>query len=248
MKTRRYSLFVLLAGIATFASMIFMIAMSGGEIARPAEYPNKEGFTQAIFWFEMVRSPEEVGSVLGDPGSPEGTKLRRVMDSTNRYDYIFMVCYPLLIAALFLFLNRRLADDGRRLQFGTALVTAGICLSAVVMFADAYENIQLFRLAAYTDLTNIDPGVITQLRIATNIKSGAITIAGLLLVYLYAVYFKKSWGILLSVIYAVSVVLGALALAVSSRRALIEPGATIGMIGWLISTVHGGYWFFRKNT
>jgi hypothetical protein len=246
-KSRRYSLFVLLAGIATFASMIFMIAMSGGEIARPVEYPNKEGFTQAIFWFEMIRSPEEVRLVLGDPGSPEGIKLRHAMDMTNRYDYIFMVCYPLLIAALFLFLNRRLADEGRRPQYGPALVTAGICLSAVMMFADAYENIQLFRLAAYTDLTKIDPGVITQLMIATNIKSGTITIAGLLLVYLYAIYFKKSWGILLPFIYAVSVVIGALALIAGSLRALVETGATIGMIGWLISTIHGGYWFFKKT-
>ncbi len=247
METRRYSLFVLLAGIATFASMFFMIAMSGGEIARPAEYPNKDGFTQAIFWFEMVRSPEEVRSVLGDPGSPEGINLRHAMDMTNRYDYIFMVCYPLLIAALFLFLNRRLADDGRRPRYGTVLITAGICLSALVLFADAYENLQLFKLSAYTDLSKIDPGVITQLMIATNIKSGSITIAGLLLVYLYAMYFKKSRGILLPVIYAVSVVIGAIALIVTSRRALIETGATIGMIGWLISTAHGGYWFFRKT-
>ena len=247
MKTRRYSLFVLLAGIATFASMIFMIAMSGGEIARPAEYPNKEGFTQAIFWFEMVRSPEEVGSVLGDPGSPEGIKLRHAMDLTNRYDYIFMVCYPLLIVSLFLFINHRLAEDGRRPQYGTALVTAGICLSALVLFADAYENMQLFRLSAYTDLTKIDSCVITQLRIATNLKSGAITIAGLLLVYLYAIYFKISWGILLPVIYAASVVIGGIALTAGSMRSLIETGATIGMIGWLISTIHGGYWFFKKT-
>jgi hypothetical protein len=247
MNTRRYSLLVLLAGIATFASMIFMIAMSGGEIARPAEYPNKEGFTQAIFWFEMVRSPEEVGAVLGDPGSPEGISLRHAMDMTNRYDYIFMVCYPLLIAALFLFLNRRLTEDGRRLMYGTAFVTAGLCLSAIIFLADACENIQLFKLTAYTDLAKIDPGVITQLRIATNIKSGAITIAGILLVFFYAVYFKKSLGILLPIIYAVSVVLGTAALVVISRRALIETGATIGMIGWLISTVHGGYWFFRKT-
>lgn len=246
MKSRRYSLFVLLAGIATFASLIFMIAMSGGEIARPAEYPNNEGFTQAIFWFEMVRSPEEVRSVLGEPGSPEGTALRRAMDITNTWDYIFMVCYPLLFVSLFLFLTRRLADDGRRLAYGTSLAAAGICLSAVVMFADAYENIQLFKLAAYADIADIDPGVITLLRIATNIKSGVIGIIGLLIVFFYAVYFKKSWGTALTVIYALSVVLGALALTVGSQRALIEKGATLGMIGWLISTVHGGYWFFRK--
>jgi len=115
------------------------------------------------------------------------------------------------------------------------------------MIADAYENTRLFRLSAYTDLSNIDPGVISQLMIATNIKSGAITIAGLLLVYLYAMYFKKSWGILLPLIYALSVALGTLALIAGSMRALIETGATIGMIGWLISTVHGGYWFFRKT-
>ena len=69
MTTKRYALFVLIAGIATFASLILMVAMSGGEVAKPAEYPNREGFTQAIFWLEMVRSPEEVRSVLGEPGT-----------------------------------------------------------------------------------------------------------------------------------------------------------------------------------
>jgi hypothetical protein len=248
MNTRRYALFVLLAGIATFASLLLLIGMSGGEIARPAEYPNKEGFTQAIFWFEMVRSPEEVRSVLGDPADPAGIRLRHAMDMTNRYDYIFLVCYPLLFAALFLFLNRRLADTGRRLPHGTILVTAGICLSAVVIFADAYENIQLLTLTACTDIGKIDPGIITRLMISTRIKSGAITAAVLLLICFYVMYFRKTWGLLLPLIYAVSAALGIIALTVISRRALVETSASIGMVGWLLSTIHGGYWFFKKSS
>lgn len=246
MNTRRYALFVFLAGIATFASLILLVAMSGGEIARPAEYPNKEGFTQAIFSFEMVRSPQEVQSVLGAPGTEAGIRLRHAMDMTNKYDYIFLICYPLLFVALFLFLNRLLADTGRRLQYGTMLVTAGIFLSAVVIFADAYENIQLLTLTSYADLSKIDPAVIIKLIVSTNIKSGAITVAGLILIYFYVMYFRKSWGILIPFIYTVSVSLGIIALAVSSQRALIETGASIGMTGWLLSTIHGGYWLFKK--
>jgi hypothetical protein len=247
MNTKRYALFVLLAGIATVASMLLLIAMSGGEIARPAEYPNKEGFTQAIFWFEMVRSPEEVMSVLGDPASPEGIRLRHAMDMTNRYDYIFLICYPLLILALFLFLNRRITDAGIRVPYVRMLVTAGICLSVIVLFADAYENVQLLKLTAYTVPAQIEKSTLTQLMIATNIKSGGISCAGILLVYLYAMYFRTTWGILLPLIYAISTVLGIIALTISSQRALIETGASIGMTGWVISTIHGGYWFFKKQ-
>lgn len=248
MKTKRYALFVLVAGIATVASMLFLIAMSGGEIARPAEYPNKEGFTQAIFWFEMARSPEEVMSVLGDPASPGGIRLRHAMDMTNTYDYIFLVCYPLLILALFLFLNRRITDAGIRVPYARMLVTAGICLSVIILFADAYENIQLLKLTAYTAQAHIEQSTLAQLMIATNIKSGGISCAGILLVYLYAMYFRGSWGILLPLIYAVSVILCIIALTVSSQRALIEIGASIGMFGWIISAIHGGYWYFKKQS
>ena len=248
MNTRRYALFVLLAGIATFASLILMIAMSGGEIPRPAEYPNREGFTQAIFWFEMVRSPEEVRSVLGDPAGQAGIALRHAMDMTNRYDYIFLACYPLLFAALFLFLGRRLADTGRLPSYGANLIKASLCVALVIFCADAYENLQLFKLTAYTDLSKIDPVIMTKLMIATNVKSGSIELAGLILIYLYVLYFKKSWGLLLPLIYAISATIGIVALTVSSRRALIEPSASIGMVGWLISTIHGGYWFFKKQS
>lgn len=237
---------LLIAGIATFASLILMIAMSGGEIARPAEYPNKNGFTQAIFWFEMVRSPEEVRSVLGEPGTGIGIRLRRAMDMTNTYDYIFLVCYPLFIGSLFLFIDRLLAESGRRPRFGTALLSAGICLSAVIIAADAYENVQLLALTAYTDLSKIDPAVLTKLIISTNVKSGTITAAGIMLTFYYALYFKKSRGLLLAVLYAISTALSFIALTVPSQRALIETGASLGMIGWLVSTIHGGYWFFKN--
>ena len=247
MKTKRYALFVLIAGILTFASMALMIAMSGGEVPRPATYPNKEGFTQAIFWFEVVRSPEEVFEVLGDPGTSEGASLRHSMDMTNRYDYLFMACYPLLIAALILFLERLASDARRPLPLGRIIVAAGIVLSVIMFFADAYENVQLLKLTSYADIAGIDRGIITRLIIATNVKSGAISCAGILLVYCYAMYFRKSWGTLLALLYAVSIALGIAAMLIPSQRALLEKGATLGMTGWLISTIHGGYRFFKKK-
>jgi hypothetical protein len=247
MKTgKKYSLFVLLSGIATFATMILLIAISGGEVAKPAEYPNKQGFTQAIFFFEMAQTPEEVKAVLGDPSSPEGARMREIMDTVNRYDYLFMACYPLLIAALFLFLKQRMADSGRPPPRAGLLAAAGICLCAVMLAADAYENLQLFKLTAVTDLGKMDPTVISRLMLATRLKSGAITLSGCILVYFYVRYFRRSWKLSLPLIYSISVVLGVIALSATSQRALIETGATIGMMGWIISTIHGGYWFFRK--
>ncbi|MBP7738793.1 MAG: hypothetical protein KA369_22675 [Spirochaetes bacterium] len=247
MRSKRYALFVLIAGIATFASLILMIALSGGEIARPAEYPNKVGFSQAIFFFEMARSPEEIKSALGEPSTETGIRLRHAMDMTNRLDYIFLVCYPLLLIALILFLRSRLDDTGQKPPLVTTLTAAGICLSIIVIFADAYENQQLLKLTAYADLSRIDPAVITKLIVSTNIKSGAITAAGLIIIYFYVLIFKKSPGILIPLLYAVSAVLGITALTASSRRALIETAASLNMIGWLVSTIHGGYVFWRSR-
>ncbi len=245
MGLKKYARFVFIAGIATFISMALIIIMSGGEILRPAEYPNEQGFTQAIFWFELLESADEIQYALGDASTDEGKHIRQAMDITNKYDFIFMFFYPLLYAALFLFLHKKMIYDGYRISNIRIIVLSGLFFSLIMFLSDIYENIQLFKIASYTDLNDIKPELIAALQISTRIKSLAISGGTLILIGFYLIIFKKSWKIVLPLIYCVSVVLSIAAFTASSNRYLIESAASLGMLGWLISTIHGGYWSFK---
>ena len=247
MKIKKYALLVLLAGAATVCSLILLFIMSGGSIAHPMEYPNKQGFEQAVIWFEIIRSPDEVQQVLGDPSTSEGIALRRVVDTINTYDFIFMICYPLLFAALIVFVHAILINKGYRVPYGRMLIIIGLVLSAIMLLGDAYENVQLFKISAYKNISDIKPEIITTLQVATRIKNVPIFLSSLILTYLYILYFRKSLGILLPGIYCVSALLGFVAISVGSARFLIEAAYSISFVAWLISIVHGGIWYVRSR-
>lgn len=246
MKIKQYSLLVLLAGGAMIASFVLLTVMSGGS-ARPVEYPNEQGFKQAIIWFELVQSPEEVEQVLGDPSTGEGMRMRQIMDTVNTYDFLYMICYPLLCAALILFVYTLLTSTGHHLPYGRMLLIAGFVLSAIMFLGDVFENIQLFKLSASTDIAGIEPGVITTLQVATRIKNVPIFLSSLLLAYLYIVYFGKSWGIILPVIYACAALLGLIGITIGPARFLVETSYSLVALGWLVSIVHGGIYYVKSG-
>lgn len=246
MKIKQYSLLVLLAGGAMIGSFVLLTIMSGG-IARPVEYPNEQGFKQAIIWFELVQSPEEVKQVLGDPSIGEGIRMRQVMDTVNTYDFLYMVCYPLLCAALILFVYNLLTSTGHHLSYGRILLIGGFILSAIMFLGDVFENVQLFKLSAFTDISEIKPQLITTLQIATRIKNVPIFLSSLLLAYFYVLYFGKSWGIILPVIYASAALLGLVAITIGPARSLVETSYSLVALGWLVSIVHSGVCYARTK-
>ncbi len=247
MNIKKYAFAVLFVGIATFAAMLFLTAMSGGEIVRPAEYPNEQGFTQAIFFFEFLNNPQEVQLALGDPKTDEGKSIRQAMDALNTYDFLFMVLYPLLIAVLILFLHKKIIYEGYEISQNRLLMWMGAIFAVLMCLSDLYENIQLFKISSFISLSAISDDLIGTLRVTTRIKN--ITIGGgtLILIYFYTVYFKKSWKLLLPLIYLISVLISVVAITFSSQRYLIEVAATLGMFGWLVSTIHAGYWSFKAG-
>ncbi|MCP4131068.1 MAG: hypothetical protein GY754_08820 [bacterium] len=247
MKIKKYALLVLLTGIATFLIMIFITIKSGGEIIRPAEFPNSQGFTQAIFFFEFINSPAEVKQVLGDPATEAGKRLRLGMDTTNRYDFIFLFLYPLLYIVLFLFLHKKIIHDGNGTDYNRYLLILGIIFAFIIIFGDIYENTLLLDISSRNNLDTIGTPLISRLQIAVRIKSIAINGATLLLAYFYLRYFGKSWKLLLPIVYSISTILSIIAISVSSLRYLVETAAAIGMLCWLISTIHGGYWVFKTG-
>jgi hypothetical protein len=246
MKLKKFSLLVLLAGGAMIASLVLLTSMSGG-VTRPSEYPNNQGFTQAIIWFELLQSPEEVGHVLGDPSTNEGIRLRQVMDTVNRYDFLYMVWYPLLFIALIIFVHGLLVNKGYQLSYGRIVVIVGVVLSVGMFLGDVYENLQLFKISAYKSISDIKPEIITTLQIATRIKNVPIFLCSLIVAYFYILYFKKSWGLVLPVIYVVSALLGFVAITVGSARFLLEASYGLLAVGWIVSIVHSGVWYVRSR-
>jgi hypothetical protein len=55
---------VLGIGITSFALLGILISMSGPETLKPATYPNEPGFQNAMTWFELAASKEEVFLIL----------------------------------------------------------------------------------------------------------------------------------------------------------------------------------------
>jgi len=247
MDLRKSALFVILAGIGLAASLVFMQVMAGEAVTRPAEYPNRQGFAQAIFFFEMAQSPDEIRQVLGEPSAVNGIHIRKVMDAVNTYDYIFMLFYPMLFAALFIFLRSLIRFKGHDVKYLREMVYAGIALAAIMVLSDMFENTLLFKISAYQSISGISRDLINTLQVATRIKSGAISLAGLILSFLYASYFGKSWKLLLPALYCIASAAGFIAISVSSARYILETSATAGGILWLVSAIHGGYWYFKSR-
>ncbi|MDD9301604.1 MAG: hypothetical protein HUK40_04355 [Desulfobacter sp.] len=106
-----------------------------------------DGFSTPILAFEFVQSKDEVIRLFGLSNSesqPSGAQSNRssmilAMDSGNGLDYIYMVLY-----ASFLFFFSLVC----RKITGQALYYAASLMAVVILFADAFENIQLLSITS----------------------------------------------------------------------------------------------------
>ena len=233
--TRRAAGIAVIAGLLTFISLGTIIAVSGG-IVKPAVFPNEAGFTQAIFFFEMAESADEVMAALGDPATDTGRRIRDAMDATHRVDFVFMVCYSAFSAALFLLLARLFSGAGRSLP--PWLLPAGIASCCAALLGDVFETMKLLELSALTDRAAIDSAV-PALMAWTRVKSGALSAAGILLAVSYGRYFRLRFpGALIPLFFGAGAVAGAAAISFREMRFLIEHAGTLGMTAWLLALVH----------
>lgn len=242
-QTRRAALALLVTGIATFTALGVMTVGSGG-IVRPANYPNDRGFAQAIYWFEMVRSGDEINRVLGDPGTDTGTRIRAAMDATNRVDFFFMTGYSLFFALLIIFLAR--LQPGWRVRGVRGLSAAGLLIAAVILASDNMETRRLLSLSA-----GLSPAALREtipaLMICSRTKFLFINIAALLAAFLYArAYGRGVTGILLPLLYGAAALTGIVALSAPPFEFLVEHSSTVVGIAWFASMIHAGRFLLTR--
>jgi hypothetical protein len=233
---------VIISGLAAFGMLGFLISLGGPEPLRPATYPNGPGFQNAMIWLELAASKQEVFQVLGEPMDQSGEHIRQVLDISNKYDYCYMVLYPLLclfIAVLMFYLNQNREGAGgvkNRIFYFCVFIS-------IVMFAgDAMENVQLLKLTKYAAVEDIQDAVITALNIWTRVKWGAIFIYTAIMAGIYFAYFKgkKFPQILFVLAYGSTAILGIVSLSIMDLRFLVEIASYILALSWLFSMVHAG--------
>lgn len=232
-----------LAGVAAFTALGYITyAGSGGDVVKPATYPNRHHFTQAIFWFELLDNREELFEALGDPLTPRGADLRRIMDITNIYDALLFSAYPPLFAfllVLLFLLNRRCGEET---AWTMPILVLGFVACAVMPVADYMENAQLLKLTRFAAVADVDGSAISSLKAWTRIKWGAIFAVTTILALRYWGYFRDSKlpRYAFAAIYGITAVLGAVSLMFTGTRFLIEASSTVMGVGWLVSTAHAG--------
>jgi hypothetical protein len=168
---RRIRKITLAAGVVT---LVLSIAMAlAGSASHPATSQGNPGFTSAVLWLELVRSPEEAFAALGSP-VPGGDVLRARIDRVNRIDLVFLVAYSLLnCGALWIFA----AGARRRPGPGRPLATLALSLALVMAVGDAVEDAQLFVLTRARGPGDVGAEVISLLRCFSDAKWTALFVA-----------------------------------------------------------------------
>ncbi len=233
---------VIILGLASFGMLGLLISFGGPEPLRPATYPNEPGFQNAMIWFELAASKQEVFQILGGSQEQIGIHIRQVMDKMNTYDYAYMVLYPLMgmfFSALVFYLIQGTAGSAAA-KTRVFYFCIFICIA---MFAgDAMENMQLLKLTKYARADDIPDAVVTALNIWTRVKWGAIFVFAAIIAYEYFQYFreKKIPQAIFFVAYGSSAILGLVSLSLATHRNLVEIASYLIALSWLLSIVHAG--------
>ena len=235
---RRGGLLVVASGVATVMSVVLMGAMAGPEVP-PHTKANSEGFHSTMLWFELALTPQEIFDNLGPIESPEGQARRLHLDSANRYDFGFMVCYSLFNASLIYLVTRLNVYRLKSLLKLRVFLALGIILSAAMLTGDIVENMQLLDLTKLHSAGEIQQTTMSNLIYWTRIKWGAIFVVCLMLSAGYASYFRRIPTLLIPAAYAAAGVSGLIAISVADARTVMEYlSIRAVMFAWTASLVH----------
>lgn len=229
--------FAVATGLVTFVFYAIMVVRAGDN-PKPLTFPNTHGFETAIAWFELAASADEVFSILGDPASEAGKKIRETMDTTQRWDFPFIVGYSAFNAALLFLLRAGNTARSRGKFTGSQIAGIGILLGILMLVGDYVENYQLLKLTDAPNVESVASSTMTLLNIFTRIKWASIFIAGLLFSIGYASYFGKSWKLILPLLYLPTGIVGLYSISVPGARHWLEPAAMLIGVGWTISWIH----------
>jgi len=234
---KKYIIAVIILGILTFGSLALMTVQAGGN-PKPATHPNFRGFHTAIVWFEVLESPRELFMVLGSPEKEQGVELRKIMNTMNRYDFLFMVCYNLFFATLFFLLFHVRGEKHATIE--KVLLYFGIAVSLCILLGDILENTRLLELTGYKTEADIKLDSLHLLQTYTRIKWFGIFAASLLLAVQYPRSFGMGFiGCAFFLVFIASSIAGALSFMIPGSGFLLEFSANILGLGWLMAIVHG---------
>lgn len=158
-------------GLGTLAVLLILSRVGPRQVG-----PLPPGFITPVMAFEFARTQQEVEQLFQPPGSAAG------MDRVNRWDFLFMTCYSLLLGTYALAVASRT---------GRSIFYVAVALAPLIWLADVIENVQLLGLTRGLALGD-DPGLmLARLRVATGLKWAGLSVYFLLL----AGWFRSRGGL-----------------------------------------------------
>ncbi|MEQ9365165.1 MAG: hypothetical protein RIF32_13025 [Leptospirales bacterium] len=252
---------VLITGLLTLA----LAGIMGGASAVPPFAPSElnPGFdeSQAILWFELAHTADEVRAVL-TPADPEAD-MRGAMDTLNVYDFPFMAAYSLYFLAMICFLRDLRRARGPSFFGSMFYFTTGLAFVPIILAGDIIENTQLLKLTRY-GVDGIAAAIpfetILNLEIFTRMKWAAIFLAcahlgGTYLSLALAAGDRDGAGagngdrvatMLIAATFFATTVLGFLSIANLDLRALLQLATLAMILGWVGVLIHAGRRVFRR--
>lgn len=245
---KKVALFSLIMGLLTLITFSLLMIKMGGEV-RPWQYPNPYGFKAAMVWIELTDTADELFANLGPADTDKGKEIRAKMDIGDKYDFLFMPCYSIFFASIFLYLIKLLQLKGKKLSLD-GKVLWGMCFCALAMWlSDAFENKQLMLLTSFSSAQEVPAAILRALKFWTTMKWGMIFFTCAVAAVYYARYFslRRPAGIMFVLLYASCALSGALGLTLSKYRSIIETTNMIIAIAWCLSMIHAGMLAFSRG-
>lgn len=235
LESRRMAFLVVFLGTLTMISVVLMVGV-GGHI------PPREGsaYSSPMVEIELALTPAEVLAVLDSPAT------RLLLDSNNRFDFLFMSAYSLFHVCLFLYVASLNRSRQRRRFRGATFLYFGFALCALMFLGDLVETIQLLKLSKATREEDVLSAGLKTLIVSTRVKWAALFVASILLGLSTAAYAGRSLLILLSVLFASAGSVGLMSLIHPAARPLCELATTMMAIAWIWLFGHAAAAAFRR--
>ena len=187
--------------------------------------PLPPGFITPIMAFEFIDSPAEVSALFETPA------MVAAMDRVNRWDFLYMALYASFLGVFALACARQ---TGQRFYYVPAI------LAAIILLADALENVHLLAITRVVSEADFAPSLsrlsplLNRLRLFTWLKWGSLALYFLLMV----AYFRQLPGRWRNV-WLVALLPAVLAVAALFRRGLPNElmALSIGLM-FLILTIY----------
>ncbi|HEX3129599.1 MAG TPA: hypothetical protein VH394_19835 [Thermoanaerobaculia bacterium] len=167
MDQRGYAWLVVAAGVATTIFSLALLVLSWG---------GKGVMVQ----FELAKNWNDIHPILGSISDPAA-----LLDPQLKVDYGFLLSYPLLNAALFLFV-RHLAPVGSWVR-SPLVLALGLTLAVLMLMGDAIENTELLNLTKLPPTQELPipaplfAQILSWLGLFSRLKWGALGVASVIL-------------------------------------------------------------------